>query len=87
MFFLKLKADRIVSWIGEIGDALDHAHHKKDGGIDPDRDAGIALFNLDERRPANRGALRRRYHGNPTAPPGVPYVMAQFAQGMPYRDW
>jgi hypothetical protein len=86
MFFLKLKADRIIFRIGQLRDALDHAHYKKDGCIDSDGDAGIAFFDLDERCSADRGPLRRRYHGNAPATPSVPYIMAQFAQGMPYRD-
>ncbi len=51
------------------------------------RTIGIALFNLDEGRAADRGALRRDGRRDATPPPGVPDVAAELAQGMPYREW
>jgi len=85
MVLFKLKADGVVFRIGEVREALDHAQHKKNRGVDPERNAGITLFNLDQRCPAYGGALRRDGYGDPPPPPGVPYVVAQLAQRVP--DW
>jgi len=52
----------------------------------PDRDAGIALFNLDEGRAADRGALRRDGRRDPPPPPGVTDVAAELAASIPYRS-
>jgi hypothetical protein len=86
VFLFKLKPDRVVFRIGKVRDALNHPHYEKDCGVYPDRNTGIALFNLDERCPADGGALRRDSHGNTPPPPGVAEVVAQLVQGMPYRD-
>jgi hypothetical protein len=86
MLPFKLKADRVVFQIGKIREALDHAHHKEHCGVDPERNTGITLFNLDQRCPADGGTLSRDAHGNAPPPPGVSDVVAQFAQRMPDGD-
>ena len=80
MLFLELKADRVVCRIGELREPVGHPQDEEDGGIDPDADAGISLFNLDQRCPADRGTRRRDGHGNAPSPPRVSHVMAQLAE-------
>ena len=81
------RACGIVLRRGEIAQPVRHAQHKKDRGVYPDRDAGIALFNFDEGRAADRRALRRDCRWDAPPPPGITDVVAELAQGMPYREW
>jgi hypothetical protein len=53
VFFFELQAYGIVLRRGEIAQPVRHAQHKKDRRVYSDRDAGIALFNLDEGRAAD----------------------------------
>ena len=87
VFFFELQAHGIVLRRGEIAQPVRHTQHKKDRGVYPDRDARIALFNLDEGRAADLGTLRRDGRGDASPPPGVSDVAAELAQGMPYREW
>jgi hypothetical protein len=86
VFFFELQAHGIVLRRGEIAKPVRHAQHKKDRGVYPDRDAGFALFNLDEGRAADRGALRRDGRRDASPPPGVTDVVAELTQGMSYRE-
>jgi len=79
MLLFKLKSDRIGFRISEVREALDHAHNKQDRGVYPDRDAGIALFNLDQRRPAYGSALRRNGHRDAPPPASIAHIVAQLA--------
>ena len=62
-------------------------HHEENRGVDPEGNAGVALFNLDQRGPADGGALRRDSHGDTPPPPGVADIVAQLAKRMLDRDW
>jgi hypothetical protein len=87
MLFFKLKTDGVVFWVGKVRETLNHAHYEEDRGVDSDRNTGVALFNLDQRGPADGGALSRDGHGDAPPPPGVADIVAQLAQRMPDGDW
>lgn len=86
MLFFELQADGIMLGIGQLGQPVRHPEHKQDGGIAAHRRAGIALFNLEEGRPADGGTLRGDFSRNASTPPRIPDIMAEFAQGAGDRD-
>jgi hypothetical protein len=47
MLLFQLKADRVVFRIGKLGKPVGQAENKQKGGVAADRDAGVALFNLE----------------------------------------
>ena len=57
VLLFQLEPDRIVLCVSEVCKPFRQTHHKKDRGVDAHRDAGIALFNFDEGRSTDRGAL------------------------------
>jgi hypothetical protein len=46
VLFFKLKPDRIVPWVSQISQSVDHSKRKENRGVCPDRDAGVTLFDL-----------------------------------------
>ena len=67
MFLFELQAHRVVIRSDQIGQAVRHAQYKKDRGVYPDRDTGIAFSILtrvvrliDARCAAIAAGMRRR---------------------------
>jgi len=87
VLLFELKTDGVGFWVGKVSKALDHAYHEEDRGVDPEGDAGIAFFNLDQGGPADGGALSRNGHGDAPSPSGVADIVAQLAQRVPDRNW
>jgi hypothetical protein len=80
MFPLELEASRIILWVGDVCKTFGQAHHEEDRSVEAHRNARVALFNLDERRSANRGALGHDRGRNSAPSSGVSDVPAQLAQ-------
>src|SRR5581483_1536674 len=72
MLLLKLKPNAVAFRISEVRQAVDHPHHKEDGRVEPERNAGIAFFNLEQGCPADGGPLRGDGQGDAPPPPRVP---------------
>jgi hypothetical protein len=79
MLLFELEANRVILGVSDVRKAFGHAHHKKDCGVDAHCDTGVALFNLDERRSADRGALGHDSGRNAPPPPGISNVPTQLA--------
>jgi len=80
MLFFELEPDGIILGVRDVREALGHAHHEKDCGVDAHCNAGIAFFNLDERRSADGGALGHDGRRDAPPPPSISDVPAQLAQ-------
>jgi hypothetical protein len=87
MFLFELQAHGVVLRSDQIGQAVRHAQYKKDRGVYPDRDAGIAFFNLYQCRAAYRRTLRRDSRRDAPPPPGITDVAAELSQRAPYGYW
>jgi hypothetical protein len=87
MFLFELQAYSVVFRSDQIGQAVRHPQYKKDRGVYPDRDAGIAFFNLYQRRATYRRTLRRDSRRDAPPPPGITNVAAELSQRSSYRYW
>jgi hypothetical protein len=79
MLLFQLEADGIVLGVSDVRKAFGHTQHKEDRGVDAHRDTGLALLNLDECRPADRGALGHDRRRNAPPAPRIANVVTQFA--------
>lgn len=81
MLFFELQADRIVPRVGELGEPIRQAQHEQHDGIAADGNAGLAFFDLDQRRPADGCPRGGDFCWN--APPAarITYIVAELAQG------
>ena len=59
MLLFELKPDGVILRIGEVRQTVGHSQDEQHGGVAADGNAGITLFDLDERRAADGGALGR----------------------------
>jgi hypothetical protein len=78
VFRFQLKADRVIPRVSEVGEPIRHSQYKEDDGVVCHRNAGIALFDFDQRRPADGRARRSDRGGNPPPPPSILYIATEF---------
>jgi hypothetical protein len=74
----------IVADVCELTQTVEEAEGLKDAGINADADIGVPGLDFLQGRARREGALRHDSHGQPSTPPGVVDIGAEFAQGAPH---
>ena len=75
------QADFIATAVGEIGNARRQPQDEHDRRIDSERDAGIAVLDLAQRRPRDESAFRHGGGGDAPTQPRASDVLAELGKG------
>lgn len=86
MLLLELQTHDVMFQVRKVRETLDESEHEEHRRVNPDGDAGVALLELEESRPADRSTLRRNRHRYAPPSASVADVAAKLSEGMPDRD-